>query len=103
LKTTGKTVAEFAETVDYYNYWLQAAVYKKLITEKFAVDGIWKVEFNFIVIDKYKQTYVFPVSDETLNRWYLSGLRNTLIKAKYHYEKRDYSIPYDMAVTKVVL
>ncbi len=31
LKTTGKTVAEFAETVDYYNYWLQAAVYKKLI------------------------------------------------------------------------
>ena len=28
LKTTGKTVAEFAETVEYYNYWLQAAIYK---------------------------------------------------------------------------
>jgi len=102
LKTTGKTILEFPETVEYYNYWLQAAIYKKLIVERFDA-STWKVKFNFIVIDKYKQTYVFPVSDETLNRWYLSGLRNTLIKAKYHYEKRDYSIPYDMAITKVVL
>lgn len=103
LKTTGKTVAEFAETVEYYNYWLQAAIYRKLVIGAFNVDATWKVEFNFIVIDKYKQTYVFPVSDETMNRWYLTGLSNTLAKAKYHYEKRYYSLPYDMAVTKVVL
>ena len=103
LKTTGKTVAEFAETVDYYNYWLQAAIYKKLVSVKFAIDSSWKVEFNFIVIDKYKQTYVFPVSDETMNRWYLTGLSNALVKAKYHYDKRDFSLPYDMIVTKVVL
>ncbi len=31
LKTTGKTVADFRETVDFYNYWLQAAVYMKLV------------------------------------------------------------------------
>jgi hypothetical protein len=103
LKTTGKTVAEFAETVEYYNYWLQAAIYKKLVSVKFAIDSSWKVEFNFIVIDKYKQTYVFPVSDETMNRWYLTGLSNALLKAKYHYDKREFSLPYDMAVTKVVL
>ena len=103
LKTTGKTVAEFAETVDYYNYWLQAAIYKKLVTGKFAIDGSWKVEFNFIVIDKYKQTYVFAVSDETMNRWYLTGLSNSLTKAKYHYEKRDFSLPYDMLTSKIVL
>ena len=103
LKTTGKTVAEFAETVDYYNYWLQAAIYKKLVMMNFALDGTWKVEFNFIVIDKYKQTYVFPVSDETMNKWYLTGLSNALAKAKYHYEKREFSLPYDMVVTKVVL
>lgn len=103
LKTTGKTVADFAETVDYYNYWLQAAVYKKLVMTKFNVDASWKIEFNFIVIDKYKQTYVFPVSDETMNKWYLTGLSNTLAKAKYHYDKRDYSLPYDMAISKVVL
>lgn len=103
LKTTGKTVAEFAETVDYYNYWLQAAIYKKLAVTRFNADASWKIEFNFIVIDKYKQTYVFSVSDETMNKWYLTGLSNTLAKAKYHYDKRDYSLPYDMAVTKVVL
>ena len=103
LKTTGKTVADFTETVDYYNYWLQAAIYKKLVMMNFAVDGTWKVEFNFIVIDKYKQTYVFPVSDETMNKWYLTGLSNALAKAKYHYEKREFSLPYDMVVTKVVL
>jgi hypothetical protein len=103
LKTTGKTVAEFAETVEYYNYWLQAAIYKKLIIGEFAVDSTWKVKFNFIVIDKYKQTYVFPVSDETMNKWYLTGLSNALVKAKYHYEQREFSLPYDMIVTKVVL
>ena len=103
LKTTGKTIAEFAETVEYYNYWLQAAIYKKLVIGAFNVDASWKVEFNFIVIDKYKQTYVFPVSDETMNRWYLTGLSNALAKAKYHYEKRYYSLPYDMAVTKIYL
>jgi hypothetical protein len=103
LKTTGKTVAEFAETVEYYNYWLQAAIYKKLVSVKFAIDSSWKVEFNFIVIDKYKQTYVVPVSDETMNKWYLTGLSNALVKAKYHYDKRDFSLPYDMIVTKVVL
>ena len=103
LKTTGKTVAEFAETVEYYNYWLQAAIYKKLVLGNFALDSTWKVEFNFIVIDKYKQTYVFPVSDETMNKWYLTGLSNALAKAKYHYEKRDFSLPYDMLTAKVVL
>jgi hypothetical protein len=103
LKTTGKTVAEFAETVEYYNYWLQAAIYRKLVLGAFAVDATWKVKFNFIVIDKYKQTYVFPVSDETMNKWYLTGLSNALAKAKYHYEKRDFSLPYDMLTAKVVL
>lgn len=103
LKTTSKTVAEFAETVNYYNYWLQAAVYKKLVMHKFNVDDSWIVKFNFIVIDKYKQTYVFAVSDETMDKWYLTGLSDSLAKAKYHYEQRDYSLPYDMISSKVIL
>lgn len=103
LKTTSKTVAEFAETVNYYNYWLQAAVYKKLVMHKFNIDDSWIVKFNFIVIDKYKQTYVFAVSDETMDKWYLTGLSDSLAKAKYHYEQRDYSLPYDMISSKVIL
>ena len=103
LKTTGKTVAEFAETVNYYSYWLQAAVYKKLVIGKFDIDDTWTIKFNFIVIDKYKQVYVFPVSDETMDSWYLTGLSKSLAKAKYHYESRDFSLPYDMLVSKVIL
>lgn len=104
LKTTGKTVSEFPETVDYYKYWLQAAVYKELVLNGLpGVDKTWTVKFNFIVIDKHKQTYVFPVSDETMNKWCSDGLRITLESAKYHYEHRDYSLPYDMVTKKVIL
>lgn len=103
LKTTGKTVSEFPETVEYYKYWLQAAVYKQLIIGQLGVDSTWTVKFNFIVIDKYKQTYVFPVSDESLTKWCDDGLRVTLEAARHHYEKRDYSLPYEMLTTKVVL
>jgi len=28
LKTTGKTISDFKDTVDFYNYWLQAAIYE---------------------------------------------------------------------------
>jgi hypothetical protein len=104
LKTTGKTVSEFPETVEYYKYWLQAAVYKVLVLNGLpGVDSSWSVKFNFIVIDKYKQTYVFPVSDETMDKVYSTGLGLTLDSAKYHYEQRDYSLPYDMLTRKVTL
>ena len=29
LKTTGKSISDFEETVEFYNYWMQAAIYKK--------------------------------------------------------------------------
>jgi len=35
LKTTGKTINDFKETVDYYNYWAQAAIYFRLVKEAF--------------------------------------------------------------------
>ena len=82
---------------------MQAAVYKKLVIGKFDIDDTWTIKFNFIVIDKYKQVYVFPVSDETMDSWYLTGLSKSLAKAKYHYESRDISLPYDMLVSKVIL
>ena len=31
LKTTAKPLESFAETVDFYNYWLQAAIYSLLV------------------------------------------------------------------------
>ena len=34
LKTTAKPLDSFAETVDFYNYWLQAAIYSLLVVKK---------------------------------------------------------------------
>lgn len=103
LKTTGKTISEFGETVEFYNYWMQAAIYCKLVIENLDVElADYKILFNFIVIDKYDQVYVFDVLDSTLNMW-AGELANVLNKAKHHYDKKDYSLPYEFLTGKVSL
>ena len=103
LKTTGKTVADFRETVDFYNYWLQAAVYMKLVYD-FLGDKAdeYTLEFKFIVIDKYNQVYVFNVSNESISAW-TNGLEGVINTAKFHYNSRNYSLPMDFLVNKVTL
>jgi len=68
LKTTGKTVSEFADTVDYYNYWMQAAMYVELVACTKQIDPT-EIDFNFLVIDKYQQIYVFDVEKNTMLLW----------------------------------
>lgn len=105
LKTTGKTISDFKETVDFYNYWLQAAIYCKLVWDSMeSVDNRddYTIEFKFVVIDKYNQTYVFDVSQETLGGW-AQGLGGVLKAAEYHYNERNYSLPYEFLVNKVKL
>ena len=77
LKTSGKTVDVFRESVDFYNYWLQAAIYSKLVYDSLGDDrDEYTIEFKFIVIDKYNQVYVFPVSNESMIQW-ANGLSGT--------------------------
>jgi len=103
LKTTSKSITDFAETIDFYNYWLQAAVYCKLVYENHKQDcDNFKILFKFIVIDKYKQVYVFDVSDKTLSMW-ANSFTNTLNQADYHYTNNDYSLPYNFLVNKITL
>lgn len=106
LKTTGKTISDFKETVDFYNYWLQAAIYCKLVWEYMESDEInrddYTIDFKFVVIDKYNQTYVFDVSQQTLGGW-AEGLSGVLKAAEYHYNERNYSLPYEFLVNKVKL
>jgi len=105
LKTTGKTISDFKETVDFYNYWLQAAIYCKLVWDFMeSVDDRddYSIDFKFVVIDKYNQTYVFDVSQETLGGW-AEGLGGVLKAAEYHYNERNYSLPYEFLVNKVKL
>lgn len=104
LKTTGKSLIHFQDSVEKYNYGFQAAMYFKLVKAKFKelIDNGWKIVFNFIVVDVFNQTYVFEVSDVTMSIWG-AGLAEKLIEATYHYKENDYTLPYRFATGKVIL
>ena len=103
LKTSGKTVDAFTESVDFYNYWLQAAIYSKMVYDSLGDDrDDYTINFKFIVIDKYNQVYVFDVSQESMANW-AEGLGGVLKTAGYHYTERNYSLPYELLVKKVKL
>ena len=103
LKTTSKTIAEFPDTVQFYNYWMQAAIYMRamryLMSDRHPG---YDVIFSFVVVDKFNQVYVFEVSDDTMANWEID-LQLKLKEAKYHYERRDYSLPYKFLKSKVIL
>ena len=103
LKTTAKPLENFAETVDFYNYWLQAAIYSLLVVKNVDENQQkYKIIFKFVAIDKYDQVYVFPVSEETLVRW-MTSLKEALQEANYHYSERKYDLPYVFAKGNVTL
>jgi len=104
LKTSSKSIKDFPESVDYWNYWLQAAMYKKLATSflKDIIDDTWTIDFNFIVVDKYNQVYPFKVSNESMEAW-TKKLEDSLIEATYHYENRDYTLPFKFVAEEVLL
>lgn len=104
LKTTGKTIADFEETVKYYNYNLQAAIYQRLVTEKLkdSIDADWKIVFHFIVVDKYNQVYCFEVSTVTMQNWQ-NELDLKLAEAEWHYKNNKYNLPFKFETGQVTL
>ena len=106
FKTSGKGLAEFSDTVEYWKYWLQATVYIKLAKEFFKDvikdDPSWRIDFRFIVFDNYDQLYAFPVTLDTLQIWELK-FRKAIEGAEYHYTSKDFTLPYDFAVGNVKL
>lgn len=106
LKTTGKNLADFPDAVKYYKYWIQAVVYYKMAYHKF-VKGLpnetdWNIVITFIVIDKYNQVYPFQVSQESLAIWQ-QDFEDIEDIVKYHYENKDYTLPYELAIGNVKL
>jgi hypothetical protein len=103
FKTTGKSIVEFPESVDYYKYWLQSGIYKMLI-EKIYLEKLpgYSVEFKFVVVDKYMQSYVFPVTDSTANKW-IKDAEDLLKTAEFHYKSRKYDLPYAFEMDLVLL
>ena len=100
IKTTGKTISDFEESVDYWNYWLQAAVYVELIKDMYPAD--YKLKFTFIVIDIYQQVYPFEVSTETMTKW-TEKFQEVLQDAKWHYDNRKFNLPIKFEKETVIL
>jgi hypothetical protein len=67
VKTTSKELINFKESIDYYDYWMQAVIYKILVEKNYGKE--YRIDFNFIVVDKYNTVYPFPVSIETFKEW----------------------------------
>ena len=101
LKTSGKLLQDFPETIEYYKYWLQAAVYCKLVRANYGLSD-YKIKFHFIVVDKLTQCYAFEVSQVTLNSW-MDRLDEIMKIADYHYTNRKYDLPYEYEVGNVIL
>ena len=103
LKTTSKTISEFGETVDFYNYWMQAAIYCQLVINNVEEEyKDYNILFKFVTIDKYDQVYVFDVLETTLSDWALR-LKETLDQANYLYSERKYNLPYQFLAGQVFL
>ncbi len=106
LKTTNKTITEFPDTVKFYNYWMQAAFYMRMARSLMHnMEDRYKeydMIFSFVVIDKYDQIYVFEVSNDTMTEWEID-LQEKLKEAIYHYDNKDYSLPYKFVTSKVKL
>lgn len=104
IKTSSKTLVDFPESVKYYRYDLQAAIYNLLVMNNFQdlIKQGYKVDFRFIVIDRNQQIFAFPVSEKTMGEW-MKELQSCLKKADYHYSNKDYNLPYDFAQGNFVL
>ena len=106
LKTTGKGLLDFPDTVKYYKYWIQASLYYHLIYEEYVKDKPdakdWTIVITFIVVDKYNQIYPFQVSQESLAAW-LKDFDKIIDIVKYHYENKDFTLPYELAIGNVKL
>lgn len=98
VKTTSKSLKDFPETVEYYDYWMQAVMYSilatKMCSEEFSKG--YTLEFNFIVLDKHLQVYAFPVRTATLNSW-IDKFDGVMQKVLWHYNNKKYDLPYEFA------
>lgn len=105
FKTTAKPIDKFRDTIDYYKYSNQAAMYVKLIqkyNEGLHPDDQWKIEFHFIAIDLFKQVYVFPVSNATLISWD-AQLMDDINKFHWHFVNKNFNLPYELVKEKIIL
>ena len=104
FKTSSKDLSSFKESVEYWNYWMQAVIYLLMVSHKHRdlIAAGYTVEFRFIVIDRFYNVYPFKVSEASAQEW-LNRFDEILHKVNYHYESRRFSLPYEFDQGLVVL
>jgi hypothetical protein len=100
LKKTSKPLSLFPETMEYYSYWLQAAIYRMIVNhvknETYKVD--YPVEVRFLVIDPYMQMAPFKISDISMEKYMVRTIE-ALTKANSHFVQKDFSAPYELLIS----
>lgn len=103
FKTTSKPLQDFKDSVTYYNYWIQAIIYIALVQESFKELEGYTIKFNFIVIDGFYNYYIFKVTEPTLDEWLSKFQSDIKPRLLYHFENRDFNLPWELATKKLVL
>lgn len=104
IKTTSKDLKDFPESIEYYSYWMQAVIYLSAIGMKNSqlIESGYQLKFHFVVIDRAFQTYAFPVTESTLNKWF-DRYKEVIEIAEWHYTNKSYELPYLFAKGLVAL
>jgi hypothetical protein len=100
LKKTAKTVTSFTDSIEYYRYYLQAAMYKKLVEHVYLSQpkyADYNIVFRFVVVDSLMQIAPIKVTDETMKEWE-ERLEIEIKKADYHFDNKNFDLPYEFLI-----
>jgi hypothetical protein len=100
LKKTSKDIGSFTDSIEYYRYWMQAAMYYKMVENVYlskAEYADYKITFRFVVVDPYMQIAPIKVSDDTMKEW-LVKTDEMLDRANFHFENKSFELPYEFLV-----
>jgi hypothetical protein len=106
LKKSSKDISSFKDSIEYYRYYLQAAIYYRLVEHVYLTRPEYKdftITFSFVVVDAYMQIAPIRVSSAKMQEW-LEILDQKLLQATYHFEQKEFNLPYEFLInTEVVL
>lgn len=100
LKKTSKDIGSFTESIEYFRYWMQAAIYYMLVEHVYLSQpqyADYTMVFRFIVVDPYMQIAPIKISDEKMQEW-VEMTKKKLHEANYHFVTKNFELPYEFLI-----
>lgn len=96
LKVTTKKLNEFVESVNYWRYDRQIAIYAYMLCMKYdyLLADNYRLKAHFIVVDKDNDVYCFPIKEETLLSWF-EKMKEELTTVSWHIQNDKFNLPYE--------